>query len=114
VLFKAPTLRVYNIYRMRRKDPQLQRIIRNFITKQPRNNLEAFKEEVSNYWQERGYNVDVIEMALKYAEQRAEKAVKPVVIDQLREQVYPFFFANEIQTADNWLFSLREMLERVT
>jgi len=99
---------------MRRKNPELQRIIKNFVNNQPANSLEAFKQEVSNYWERQGYNVDVIEMAFKYASQRAEKAVKPVIIDELREQVYPFFFANEIQTADNWLLSLREMLEKAT
>lgn len=99
------------IISMKRENPRLQQIIRNFVH-QPNHDLEAFKQQVSNYWQNQGYNVDVIEMAFKYSAERAMAAMKPITMEDIRTKVYPLYFASEIETADNWLLSLRKMLQR--
>jgi len=96
---------------MRRKpSPKLQLIIKRFPGLQSSDQLEAFKEEVANYWTNEGYNPDIIEMAFKYAHERAEAATRPVTGD-IKAKIYPLYFASEIEKADNWLRSLRRMLQ---
>jgi len=94
----------------RRPSPKLRQIINRFANIQSNDELEAFKERVASYWKEQGYNPDIIQMAFKYAHERAEAATRPITED-IKAKIYPLYFASEIERADNWLHSLRKMLE---
>jgi len=91
--------------------PKLRSIIKklkNLNSNDP-SQIEVLEKEVANYWLEQGFNVDIVEMALTYARNRAQARLEPFSED-IKQKGYPTALSTEIEKANNWLYSLRKLI----
>lgn len=68
----------------------------------------VMSERITESWTRQGYNIDAIDMALRYTHKRtnADLAALP---PKVRQQYYRRTFRYELRTAAIWLNSLKEI-----
>lgn len=72
--------------------------------------IEQLEDDVRDFWIKARFNVDAVEMALKYAHGRADNRLRGLT-EEIRDRAYPVVLAQEIENADSWLHSLRGVTE---